>query len=90
MTWDQNRLVRSAKFELTFKNYRDAKGTGVLKNGKFKHTFRWDHVMEISYTSWNTICAVYNGLNKALTLNINGEQVQMYYSLLLKVCWKFK
>ena len=79
MTWDQNCLISSKNIELIFKNYLAARGTGVLRNGKFKHPFRWENAMEISYTSWNTICAVYNGLNRTLNLNINGEQVNIHH-----------
>jgi len=76
MTWNRNCLIRSNNFELIFNNYQVAKGTGILRNGKFQHSFRWENIMEISYTLWNTICAVYNGINKTISLDINGEQVK--------------
>ncbi len=76
MTWDKNCLIKSNNFELIFNHYQVAKGTGILRNRKFEHSFRWENIIEISYTLWNTICAVYNGINKIISLDINGEQVK--------------
>jgi hypothetical protein len=59
--------------------------------GEFMHRFSWENVMEISHTTWNSICILHSTLNFSVSLFINGKQVhKIHFNLIINILEYFK
>ncbi len=72
-SWNTNQLIASKKILLFLEKINNFKAH--LGIGQFVHRFSWENSMEISHTTWNSICILHSTLNFSVSLFINGKQV---------------
>jgi hypothetical protein len=70
-TWDRSFLFGAPSLYIQLDDY--TKGTGVVLNGEFSHSFEWKNLLMLSYFSWNSFCISLHFSN--LYFSINGKEV---------------
>ncbi len=70
-TWDRSFLFGAPSLHIYLNDY--IKGTGIVLDGKFSHTFKWKSLLKLSYFSWNSFCISSHLPN--LYFSINGKEV---------------